>query len=159
MMSRDEIHSEFARRFSVDSLTIPVAPVTDNDLHQVEEELKTTFPSAYLEFMIHYGPIWTPNISNLNITDRFDLELFIKPRDIAATIEDWLAGGEHDWLIPIAGDGGGNLFGFKREAHHSRPDDCPVLLYDHDYDTIHQEADSFDHWLEFFVQLANNNSG
>ena len=59
-----------------------------------------------------------------------------------------------EWLVPIAMDCMGNVYGFKGKKSDSRPDDSPVWFFDHDYCKIHQEAVGFDAWLASFVQLG-----
>ena len=161
-MSRVEIHSTFVRRFSGARLK-PAAPVTADDLHRVEEELKVTFPTAYLAFLTHYGPVFTPSVLEL-VTGgdseqppegaSFDVREFFQPNQIIETHRLYSSGGMEDWLVPVAMDGMGNVFGFKREEHHSRPDDSPVFFFDHDFCKIRQAADFFDAWLASFLRLA-----
>jgi hypothetical protein len=162
-MSREEIHSTFVGRFSGPRLK-PAAPVTADDLHRVEEELKLTFPTSYVAFLTHHGPVFTPSILDL-VTGgdseqppegaSFDVQEFFEPNQIIETHRLYSNGGMEDWLVPVAMDCMGNVFGFKREQHPSRPDDSPVFFFDHDFCKIHQEADSFDAWLASFLQLAN----
>ena len=161
-MSRQEIHSSFVRRFSTPRPN-PVAPVTAADLHRVEGELKVTFPTAYFAFLTHHGPVFTPSILDL-VTGgdseqppegaSFDVQEFFGANEIIETHRLYSSGGMEDWLIPVAIDCMGNVFGFKREEHQFRPDDCPLFFFDHDFCEIHQEADSFDAWLGSFLGLA-----
>jgi hypothetical protein len=161
-MSREEVHSSFVRRFS-DLPLKPAAPVTADDLHRVEEELEVTFPTAYLAFLTVYGSVFTPSVLDL-VTGgdseqppegaSFDVREFFEPKQIIETHRLYSSGGMEAWLVPVAMDCMGNVFGFKREEHHSRPDDSPVFFFDHDFCKIHQEADSFDAWLTSFLRLA-----
>jgi hypothetical protein len=161
-MSREEIHSTFVRRFS-GPRPKPATPVTADDLHRVEEELRATFPTAYLAFLTHYGPVFTPSALDL-VTGgdseqppegaSFDVQEFFEPNQIIETHRLYSNGGMEHWLVPVAMDCMGNVFGFKRESHHSRPDDSPVFFFDHDFCKTHQEAESFDAWLASFLLLA-----
>jgi hypothetical protein len=161
-MLRNEIHDSFVRRFSAPRLN-PVAPVTADDLHRVERELKVTFPTAYFTFLTRYGPNFMPGVLELvtgsdsgqsREAARSDLREFFVPDEIVQTHRLYSSGGMEDWLVPVAMDSMGNVFGFKREEHKPRPDDGPVFFFDHDFCEIHQEAASFDAWLAFFLQLV-----
>jgi len=161
-MSRQEIHSSFVTRFAAPRIE-PVAPITAEHLRRVEQDLKVTFPTAYLAFLTQHGPVFTPSILDLVTGGEseqapegasFDVQEFFEPKQIVETHRLYSSGGMEDWLVPVAMDCMGNVFGFRREERHPRPDDCPVLFFDHDYCKIHQEADGFDEWLASFLQLA-----
>jgi len=53
----------------------------------------------------------------------------------------------------IASDSGGNVFGFRQQRDASRPDDAPLLVFDHDFCKVHIEADSFDSWIASFLTM------
>ncbi len=137
--------------------------MTAGDLRRVEEELKVTFPVAYLAFLTQHGAVFTPSILDLVTGGEseqppegasFDVQEFFEPDEIIETHRLYSSGGMEDSLVPVAMDCMGNVFGFKREECHPRPDDRGVLFFDHDFCKIHQEADSFDAWLASFLQLA-----
>ena len=162
-MSREEIQECFVRRFSVKALK-PTVPAAAEDILRVEKELKTTFPKAYFSFITHYGPVFTPSILDLvtgGDSDRapkdagFDVREFFVPDQIVTTHHLCSDAGMDDWLIPVAMDCMGNVFGFRRAESNQRPDDDPVFLFDHDFCKTHQEADSFDGWLASFLRLAD----
>ena len=161
-MLREEIHGGFVGRFA-SPRSKPASPVTDQDLHRAEEQLKTTFPKSYLAFLTRHGPVFTPSILDLVTGGEseqapegasFDVREFFEPEQIVETHRVYLSGGMEEWLVPIAMDCMGNVFGFKRERVDPRPDDCPVWFFDHDYCKIHQEASDFDAWLSSFLQLG-----
>jgi hypothetical protein len=160
--ARDEIHSSFVERFASLGLK-PGLPVTEPDLRRVEEQLKIIFPKSFLEFLIHHGPVFTPGILDLVPGGeservpkgaRFDVQEFFAPDQIVETHTLYSRGGMDEWLVPIAMDCMGNVFGFKREERIARPDDCPVWFFDHDYCNIHQEVAGFDLWLTSFLRLT-----
>src|SRR5580765_5463328 len=149
-MTREEIHSSFVRQFSAPRVK-PVASVSEEDLQRVERALKVTFPTAYFAFLTHYGPVFTPSILRLTAdgasgqspeAESFDVQEFFKPDEILETHRLYSSGGMEDWLIPVAMDCMGNVFGFKREEHDPRPDDCPVFFFDHDFCKIHKEGEA-----------------
>jgi len=161
-MSREQIHATFVSRFSAPRLKT-AASVTAGDLNRVEEALRITFPVAYCAFLTEHGPVFTPGLLDL-VTGgdseqppegaSFDVQEFLEPNQIIETHQLYSGGGMGDWLVPIAMDCMGNVFGFKREECRPRPDDSPVFFFDHDFCEIHREADSFDAWLASFLKLA-----
>jgi SMI1 / KNR4 family (SUKH-1) len=161
-MSREQIHNSFVRRFSAPRMNA-VAPVTTDDLQRVEQELAVTFPAAYIAFLTRHGPVFTPSVLDL-VTGgdskqppegaSFDVQEFFEPKQIIETHQLYTSGGMEDWLVPVAMDCMGNVFGFKREECHRRPEDCSVFFFDHDFCKIHQVADSFDAWLASYLKLA-----
>jgi hypothetical protein len=159
---REEIHREFVQRFSLPGLE-KVTPARVADLQAVEDELETTFGAAYISFITGYGPIFTPGVSDAlgdcevcvpPEEEVFAVREFLSPSQIVRDYKTCTAGGMPAWHIPFAVDFGGHLFGFRRETKHARPDDCPVLVFDHDYCKVRAEADSFDAWLEYYLSLA-----
>jgi len=161
-MSRNDIQAGFVKRFASMEAKPPVV-VAAIDLQSVEKELSTVFPRAYFDFLTRYGSVHTPDILRLiggdseNIPEgfSFDVQKFLEAEKIAEVHRLYTSGGMEDWLIPIASDCMGNLFGFKRNESDVRHDDAPVFLFDHDFCETHQEADSFDAWLESFIRLMN----
>jgi hypothetical protein len=129
----------------------------------VEEQLKITFPNSFHAFLTRHGPVFTPSVLGLvaggdseeapDVTV-FDVQEFFEPDQIVETYRLYTSGGMEDWLVPIAMDCMGNVFGFRREESNPRPDDCPVWFFDHDYCKTHQEAAGFDAWLASFLQLG-----
>jgi len=80
------------------------------------------------------------------------LREFLKLYDVITDTQLYWSGGMPDDFIGIAGDFCGNLFGFRRvPLDTSRPDDLPVILFDHDYLCVDHVAASFDAWLNWFV--------
>ena len=160
-MHREQIHTSFVSRFSAPRLKTTVA-ITASDLNRIEQALGITFPTAYCAFLTKHGPVYTPGVLSASVgrdSDQppdgasFDVQEFLEPNQIIETHQLYSSGGMEDWLVPIAMDCMGNVFGFKREQCHPRPDDSPVFLFDHDFCEIHQEADSFDAWLASFLNL------
>jgi len=161
-MSREEIHNDFVGRFAAPRPK-PASLVTDQDLHRVEEQLKITFPKSFLAFLTCHGPVFTPSVLDLVTGGEseqapegvsFDVQEFFEPDQIIETHQLYSSGGMEEWLVPIAMDCMGNVFGFRREQIDPRPDDCPVWFFDHDYCKIHQEAPAFDAWLASLLKLG-----
>src|SRR5436190_5930972 len=122
IMSREELHNTFVSRFSAPRLK-PVAPVTTDSLHCVESELKVTFAASYISFLTHHGPVFTPSILDLVTGGEtevppegasFDVQEFFEPSEIIETHRLYSSEGMEDWLIPVAMDCMGIVFGFRR---------------------------------------------
>lgn len=138
------------------------APVTLDALRAVEEELRTTFPVSYLSFIVKHGPVFTPDLSQTigecvasvpPEEEIFAVREFLMPEQIARDYHTCTAGGMLDFIVPFAADLGGHAFGFRREVVSPRPDDSPVLIFDHDYCVVRSAGESFDSWLEYFLSL------
>lgn len=161
-ISREEIHSRFVGRFAAPRSKRTLT-VTDQDLRRAEEQLKTTFPKSFVTFLIRHGPVFTPSILDLVTRGesekapegaRFDVQEFLEPKQIIETHRLYSGAGMEEWLVPIAMDCMGNVFGFRREERGPRSDDRPVGFFDHDYCKTHQEAPAFDAWLSSFLHLG-----
>jgi hypothetical protein len=148
---RSEVHTAFVRRFSFPPLKVP-PPVSTDDIHAVEEELQTTLPAAFVSFLVAHGPIFTPDILGVMVDaqeagariEGFDVREFFSPAEIAKTYLIYVSDGMDESLIPFAMDSGGSVFGFRRSKSLARPDDYPVLFFDHDYCRARSEEYSFD---------------
>jgi hypothetical protein len=160
-MNRTDLHAAFAQHFSSPPMKASTR-ITEADLRAVEATLKTTFPRSYISFATTHGPLFTPDILHKLVDAReagrpapegFDVQEFFSPSEILDTHRMYVSGGMDDSVVPFAMDSGGNVFGFPREERMDRPDDIPVLIFDHDYCKVCEEADSFDTWLEGFLLL------
>lgn len=161
-MTREEIQSSFVKRFFAPRQN-GANPVTSEALCRVEKELKISFPTAYFNFLTQHGPVFTPSILDLvtgGDTEQppagasFDVQEFFNSTEIVKTHQLYTSGGMEAWLVPIASDSMGNVFGFKREEISPRPNDSPVWIFDHDFCEIHLVAESFDGWLASFLRLS-----
>lgn len=160
-MSRTDLHATFAAHFSAPPVEAPTR-VTEADIRTVEAALKTTLPQSYVSFVTVHGPLFTPDILHALVDareagkpapDGFDVQEFFSPSEILETQRLYVSGGMDDSVVPFAMDCGGSVFGFRREEGSERPDDLPVLFFDHDYCKVRPEAESFDAWLRGFLLL------
>jgi hypothetical protein len=159
-MTRDEIHSSFVRLFAKQGKE---GTVKIEELTQIEVELSISFPEAYVAFITKYGAIFTPSILDLVTGGEseiapdgasWDVQEFFNAPEIVKTSQLMWSGGMESYLVPIAMDCMGNVFGFHRRQNLPRPGDSPVLFFDHDFCKIHEEAASFDNWLSSFIRLS-----
>jgi len=149
MASRNHIHAEFVARFHIGD---PPSPATDQQIDRIGTELNTTVPEVYRHFMTQYGPVYTPDILDA-IDDRQldhpDVQNFLSPDEaVSATKAYWSAGMPSD-VIGVASDCMGNLFGFRRQT--GTIDDAPVVFFDHDFVEVSEMADSFDEFLQWYL--------
>jgi len=160
-MTRSEIHAAFVSRFASPRMT-PAHGVTKRDLEAVEAALRTTLPTSYVSFVTAHGPVFTPAILHELVAAReagrsapsgFEVQEFILPAEIAEAHRLYVSGGMDDSLVPFATDAGGSVFGFQRGERSPRPDDLPVLFFDHDFCEIDEVADSFDAWLAGYLRI------
>jgi hypothetical protein len=163
-MTRSDIQTTFVRLFA--DAGKPQA-VTKDEVLQAERDLATTFPHSYLGFITTYGPVWTPSILDLvtggesevpPVGASWDVHQFFGAAEMVEAAQDYWSGGMESSLVPIATDCMGNIFGFRRGRAEPRPDDAPVLFFDHDFCKIHEEAVSFDAWLASFVRLQQTST-
>ena len=159
-MTRDEIQSTFVRLFADPGRS---KVVNFSDLSQAEVELSVSFPEAYVAFITKYGAIYTPSILDL-VTGgdsevapegaSSDVQRLFNAQEIIKDSQAYWSAGMESYLVPIAMDCMGNVFGFHRKQTVPRLDDSPVLFFDHDYCKIHEESASFDLWLHSFIRLS-----
>jgi SMI1 / KNR4 family (SUKH-1) len=163
-MTRSVIQSTFVRLFAnAEKRQI----VTEDEVLRAERGLATTFPQSYLDFTIIYGAVWTPCILDLVTGGEsevppegasWDVHQFFAASELVESAQGYWSGGMEGFLVPVAMDCMGNAFGFRRGVAEPRPDDAPVLFFDHDFCKIHEEAESFDKWLESFVRLQQEST-
>ena len=160
-MKREDIHRSFVTEFASGE----PSPSGLNDLVRVERELGTIFPQSFVEFMTTFGAVHTPSILDLVTGGEseiapegasFDLQEIMTPDAILETTRMYHSGGMDASVVAIASDCMGNVFGFRRRADTERPDDAPLLVFDHDFCKVSEEAKSFDDWLKSFVELKRS---
>ena len=142
-----------------------MAVVSSKDVAAVERALGTLFPTSFVTFITTHGPVFSPGILDLIVDAQesgeaefsgWDVAEFLSPSEIQSTHSMYSDAGMDASLIPFAQDSAGNVFGFRRIVADTRPDDGPVLFFDHDFCAVRVEAESFDHWLERFLQLRSS---
>jgi hypothetical protein len=155
-MTRAELHRLFVSEFHCEAWD-PQTPATLEEIAQMESELNTKLPEAYVTFMLTYGSAYTPEILRLIVDGEADMpdlkNIEMIPEAIAGTKAYWSAGTPDD-LIGFGGDSGGNMFCFKRyQANANRPDDLPVWYFDHEFVDSYEVSPSFDEWLLSYIRL------
>ena len=157
-MTRTEIHSRFCELFASNGpLPIPL-----EQLLAAEAELGTKFPQSYVDFAFRIGAIYTPELLTLMTGGeseiapegaRMDVQNFLSPAEIVETTRSYWLAGMDDWLIAVASDCMGNVFGFRKSESDARPEEATVFVFDHDFCTITEEEAGFDAWLESFIRV------
>lgn len=160
-MNRQEIHRSFVTEFASGE----PCPSTLDDLVRVEKELGTVFPQSFVDFMTSFGAVHTPSILDLVTGGEseiapegasFDVQEICTPDAILATTRMYHSGGMDESVVAIASDCMGNVFGFRKCADAKRPDDATLLIFDHDFCEVSEEAESFDSWLKSFLDLKKS---
>jgi len=160
-MKREEIH----RRFVTEFASGESCPSAQADLVRVEKVLGTIFPQSFVQFMTTFGAVHTPRILDLVTGGEsevapegasFDVQEFMTPDAILETTRMYHSGGMDESVIAIASDCMGNVFGFRKCAGSERPDDAALLIFDHDFCKVSEEAKSFDSWLKSFLDLKRS---
>jgi hypothetical protein len=155
MSERGNLYARFASRFAADGLDGPARPCDAAAIDGVEEALDTHVPAAYREFLAACGPLFVPDLWDAVV--RLDLGAepvmeFFSPAEVVRDTRLYWSGGMPADFIGIASDGCGNMFGFRQSPRRSpRPEDLPVLFFDHDFVRVVEVAGSFEAWLRWFL--------
>jgi hypothetical protein len=140
----------------LDGLHGPANRCVADELDHIEAALDTFLPSAYREFMLNHGPIFTPYLWEAIVQRELathPVREFLSPQLVISDNPMCWGGGMPTNLVGFAGDFMGGLFGFPRTARiGQRPDDLPVQLFDADYVKVVPIAESFDNWLLWIVE-------
>lgn len=157
-MTRTEIHTRFCELFaSPGPMPIPL-----QQLVAAESELGTKLPQSYVDFATRFGAVKTPELLNLMTGGeseiapegaRRDIRRFLPAEEIVEATRVYWSGGMEDWLIAIASDCMGNVFGFRKMNGETRSGEAAVFFFDHDFCKIKEEEAGFDVWLESFVRI------
>lgn len=157
-MTRAEIHSSFVTRFAIGR----ISPSLPDALADVEAELNTLFPQSFLLFATRFGAIHTHDLEDLVTGGEsgaepegasFDVQEFYSARDILMTTQAYRSAGMEGAYVVFAADSMGNVFGFRTIAGTERPDDATVYVFDHGHGSVSAEAQSFDSWLQSFLNM------
>jgi hypothetical protein len=153
-MNRD--YEEFVKRYSVDD---QYSPFQDRDIEAIESALSIHLPTAYTDFVRTYGAVCTPRtLDAAQNADPpcYDVQNFLSANDIPEATAMYVQGGMPDSLVLIASDCMGNVFGFERRSLGSVTPDAPILVFDHDYCEVYDEATSFVSWIKNFNSLPKS---
>ena len=157
-MNREQLHATFAESFAVGSSAL----IPEEALSQAEVELQTLFPASFVGFAKRVGAIFTPGILDLVTGGEsevappdasFDVQNFFTAEEIIDTTRTYHDGGMDPWFIAIASDCMGNVFGFRQHRDSPRLDDAALMVFDHDFNKVDLEAESFDAWLTSFLRM------
>ena len=160
-MKREEIHRSFVAEFASGE----PSPSDLNDLVRVEKELGTIFPQSFIEFMTAFGTVHTPSILDLVTGGEseiapegasFDVQEIMTPDAMLETTRMYHSAGMDESVVAIASDCMGNVFGFRKCTDTERPDDSSLVIFDHDFCEVSEEAESFDSWLKSFLDLKRS---
>ncbi len=152
MTDRESLHSRFARTFHIGD---DPQRATDTELDAIESALHTTLPVSYRAFATSHGTVYTPDILDaVAELDHPDVQNFASAPDVITDTKAYWGAGMPDNIVAFASDCMGNMFAFERGFRETRPDDLPVLFFDHDFVEVAPVAESFDALLMWFLDNA-----
>lgn len=160
-MTREQYQLAFVAAFAEE----PAIQIPFDDLMRIESELRTVFPSSFIDFATKIGALFTPSILNLvsggdsevpPAEAGFDVQYFFGADEILQTTLSYREAGMDSEMIAIASDSMGNVFGFRQHRDSNRPEDAALLIFDHEFCSVHFEAKSFDAWIASFVRMRKN---
>ncbi|AJY71791.1 hypothetical protein RW64_20725 [Geobacter sulfurreducens] len=153
-MRRSDLHSLFINEFHSGKRPLPP---TAGQLRDIEVRLDAALPRSYLEFMMAHGGAFTPSVLALILDRRRcidDLQEIHGMWDVVGRNRGYWASGMPRELVSFGNDCMGNPFCFRtREAGVERPDDLPVLFFDHDRFDLREVSPSFDDFLDSLLSL------
>jgi len=131
-------------------------PVQEDDFFELEANLGWKFPADYRDAVLKYGlPQMTIELLHSIVEEDLDLREvseFIHPREILKDTLSWREAGLPDHFIAFAFDSSGSLFCFdlRKTGEPGRE----VFYYDHDFNIIEADADSFNDWIARFCEVT-----
>ena len=173
-LDRISLFREFERRFRKPR-AYPAPPAASllaaADVDAAERELSCRLPNAYREFVTEVGACEVRGLSDAWLFNRqadvpVPFDALWPPRDIVRQCDhEWLApipseitGGAAvtsdvawKYLLPFAGDAGGNWFCFRRQS--VEVDDAPVYYFDHDGGDIERIATGLEELIRRYLQI------
>jgi hypothetical protein len=133
-----------------------MVPIKNEDIDELELQLKASLPGSYKYLLSTYGLVHTPNvltkICDLGV-DISEVQDFLNLDDVFSLSKLYEMSGMPKGNTLFASDCKGNMFCFKLESCESKPIDLPVWFYDHGLCTVTKVSDSFTEWLDAFNQL------
>lgn len=128
--------------------------VEQSALVAAERKLGCALPRSFRSAILDYGlPSVTIELLS-TICDREvdvpDVSEFHSPKEIATSTIDWRELGMPRHLIAFASDGSGNQFAFSTKPTQQIDE---VWFWDHDFEDCDLIANSFENWLQLYVDL------
>ena len=84
---------------------------------------------------------------------RMDIQKFLSIAEIVETTKSYWDAGMDNWLVAVANDCMGNVFGFRKCGGDNRPDEAALFVFDHEFSETSEDASGFDAWLEAFIRI------
>jgi len=150
-MTRAQIQADFVREFHKGG---PLVPVTKTELDAAERNLGVSFPEAYRAFMAVHGPVSTPSIPQMaKEADVLPVVMIPSPEAAVTLTRTARQAGLKGSFVAFACGPDTEIFCFERNMEPSRPlDDAAVWHFDPQFDVFLRVKDSFDEWLEEYLQ-------
>jgi hypothetical protein len=153
MLARADLHRQFAERFHAGKHP---RPATEVQVAEAESSLGLFWPESYRQFALNHGAIYSPSLLDLLVENQSEysaVQQFLKPKQTVTETRRWHLS-EDGNSVAFAADSSGNWFMFRDLASSPpRPDDAAVWLFDLEEGASVKQADSFDQWVERFLNL------
>lgn len=153
MAARADLHQQFADRFHEGKRP---RPATAEQLAEAESALGLLWPESYRQFALNNGAVYLPSLLDLALEKQSvfsAVQQFLKPKQAVTETRRWRLSQNGD-SVAFAGDSSGNWFMFRElPSSPPRPDDAAVWLFDLEEGAPVKQSDSFDEWIERFVNL------
>lgn len=140
------------------SAAYPPEPVAESDLQRVETRLGVRLPDDYRRAVLEVG-LPRPTIALLDAIAERELELqclgdLYSPTEMIEKTIGWRRTGMPERLIAFASDVSGNQFCFSTDGlMNGSPDASAIWSFHHDFGTVRQITESFDHWIRAFCRV------
>lgn len=148
------MNTELYKRFTDKFHAGKQKPVSESKIDKYQKKMSSVFPESYQLFMKNHGTAFCPDIIMVMEDDSevWPLQNVWDLKSVLKTTKDYVKAGMPNEYIAFATDNMGNAFCF--EQTQTRQKDAPVFLYDHDFDKVSKVANSFDEWLQSYLDLT-----
>jgi hypothetical protein len=137
-------------------------PETESSLARLERQFALKLPIAYRHYMLRFGSGGTTKSLLHSIAERAlevnDVSEIHSVEKVIELTKAWRDQGLPIDYVAIASDCAGNEFCLQvSDCQTEGQQDAAIWFFDHDFQTVEKEADSFVHWLRALtmVDLVN----
>jgi len=153
MTARADLQRQFVERFHAGKRP---RPASEEQIAEAESALGLLWPESLRQFALIHGAVYSPSLLHLLVekqSEFSEVQQFLKPKQTVTETRRWHLSQSGD-SVAFAGDSSGNWFMFRElSSSPPRPDDAAVWLFDLEEGAPVKQADSFDQWIERFVNL------
>ena len=129
---------------------------TNDNILNVENELKFILPKSYKYLITNYGNIYTTDILDAVVDNELglnDIQNFELPEQALKDSISWQEAGMPAGFYAFASDCMGNMFCFKNSECQNENEEPPIWFFDHDFDETEKIAENLLSWLEVYNEM------